>query len=1490
MNGKLGILAAAILMVCIISPASAQSAGEQLEKGVFLEETKGDLDGAIKVYEKIVADAQGRREVIAKTLFRLSQAYVKKNQPGKAIATLKQLVANYADMKPLAVKGRRLLDELVLPTPAALMPANTFLYAEIGSPGEQIATIVEMLKGTPLENPLRVLGGGRRPPRRGPGTRPSGRTGKTPAGIVSALLNPDMLKEFKKIRGAAVGIQSADFGRGPPAAVAVLYPGDSDALKGIMRAALESMGQPGEAIEGMKTVTLSGGLGACAYDSDVFIATTPASRLPWCVKQYKGVTKLPSLADSNASFKTLTNSRDRRRDALTVWADGARLYTSLLEHTARRNARELRMIDAFVDFRGIEGAVGRLVIDKANPFIDVSVKFRKGHRSLAYDLVRTPNLTTGGFQAVPADVMGLASIALGEAADGAAAAEAAKIVNRITGLDIGRELFANIEQVTLFVVAPTPEMVKAGNDEEELFMQCVALTITSRNPAKTAAILDRLLGAAGAAIAEDPEKLKAKPEVIGGIRKYSLGQMPGRRRYVFNPETGRRERKQLPPKPMDVFVGQSGKSTVLAMKRELVVAALAAAKAGQGAAKAGALQPALAKLPTDVSKLAVVNIGQVARAFSAIRSPGFPKDSAMLAVLADYAKLFGKTTVQLYTREQPNRLGVRLQIKNLPPLSEAFRLYGELMKAQQEDRRKRRATGASAAMIATTTPPVGARPRPPSTKVNWTHRRTIRGAAPVVFDLDSGRILPFQAVPGAVVPAGIDVVWSNSDGTFTRGTGTNSKVRMLAPREADTYERALAAAKTQIAALRASGDDRLLFRPHKGVRYLVVLTDSGAVAIVEIVRDWQMSAVISWRLWPSVEAFLAPPKAARTAATDLVNVRDGMIIDLDFARIRFGRGGNWPGGHDIGWSDDSGGTVMVDPDSGAKILALPKAKTLAQAKSMVDLAALRKSNVRTVVASKSRYLAVLTDCGNVAIASIVRPGADQLQLDGVEQMAPDQVQIHWDLWPAGANRSAAPLSQLAKTTINDLDNGAGNEAIVLATGKQVSLPAKFGAMSEEDRLAWLQKRDIDLLADYANNEWSLLTVGGRLEHLTGKAKVRTLTKPGMRQYVMGHLRGRPMSFRFTTRRGVSGVIRVIDTGARAGQELLLRYRTFGDGLAILLTDEGDRTVTAMTLDGEVAWSRQVTERIYSVAGLPNGHVLLGYATGPNEVEERDLNWRVVSSIPRPRLVNYKICEVARLPNGNTLISNMHANLVREVTPAGKTVWEYKGARYPFSAERLANGNTLMAEWSGRRVTEVNRAGEVVWQYDCPGNVADATQLPNGNVLIAQYGGNRVIEVNKKTKQIVWARACKERPVSVRMLPDGNIVICNMAEGAIIVNRAGAIVRTLINLQGLHCRLRLAPAAVLNLKPKTAASGAVKPGRTRTIQLVIEGKTMTLGGKPVKLEGLLARLQALPDREHATIVITPSAGTPFKTVEGVLAKIRDVKPGFAAFQIKATVGK
>jgi len=124
----------------------------------------------------------------------------------------------------------------------------------------------------------------------------------------------------------------------------------------------------------------------------------------------------------------------------------------------------------------------------------------------------------------------------------------------------------------------------------------------------------------------------------------------------------------------------------------------------------------------------------------------------------------------------------------------------------------------------------------------------------------------------------------------------------------------------------------------------------------------------------------------------------------------------------------------------------------------------------------------------------------------------------------------------------------------------------------------------------------------------------------------------------------------------------------------------------------------------------------------------------------------------KLPNGDYLVPQLLDKVVREYTPEGKIVWEFKTPddpkeAWPFTAIRLPNGNTLVDLTHSNMSVEVDPSGKVVWQLtnaDLPTPLlkdpCGAQRLPNGNTVITSYGaGDQTVKMLEVTpeKKVVW---------------------------------------------------------------------------------------------------------------------------------------------------------
>ena len=233
-------LTAALLLGLLASTASAKSAAELLREGLYAEEVEGNLDTAIGIYQQIILDTTAPKNLVAQALYRQGMCFMKKKDEAKAREAFQKLVSDYPDQTEVVEKAKPVLEGLGDADPASLMPPETLAYIEIGSPGQQVATILKMLKGTPLENPFNIIGMKDGPQSSGSGQK-SDAGSNNPVQMIDALLNPSMLAELEKVRGIGIGVQ--DIGANNPPAIVVLYPGKSDALKGLLQMAMAGLGR-----------------------------------------------------------------------------------------------------------------------------------------------------------------------------------------------------------------------------------------------------------------------------------------------------------------------------------------------------------------------------------------------------------------------------------------------------------------------------------------------------------------------------------------------------------------------------------------------------------------------------------------------------------------------------------------------------------------------------------------------------------------------------------------------------------------------------------------------------------------------------------------------------------------------------------------------------------------------------------------------------------------------------------------------------------------------------------------------------------------------------------------------------------------------------------------------------------------------------------------------------------------------------------------------
>jgi uncharacterized protein (UPF0248 family) len=246
-------------------------------------------------------------------------------------------------------------------------------------------------------------------------------------------------------------------------------------------------------------------------------------------------------------------------------------------------------------------------------------------------------------------------------------------------------------------------------------------------------------------------------------------------------------------------------------------------------------------------------------------------------------------------------------------------------------------------------------------------------------------------------------------------------------------------------------------------------------------------------------------------------------------------------------------------------------------------------------------------------------------------------------------------------------------------------------------------------------------------------------------------------------------------------------------------------------NGKVLWEVRHPDQHHHAVLLRNGNVLLNcMGRVPDEIARRVKGGMVESNMSSGQYAS----------RSNAEDDKMYSDYLAEVTPAGKTVWEWRTWEHldpesdgitevqaprtlwaqGNSVEELPGGDILASFRPTSTVVRISReSGKIIWKLGSP-TVAGQhapTMLGNGNVLIFDNGVHRlddsmpysrVIEINPATNEIVWKYQDKPawnffspRMGNAQRLPNGNTLITESAFGRIFeVTKDGEIVWEYVN--------------------------------------------------------------------------------------------------------------
>ena len=147
-------IAMLLLVIAAATPASAESASVLLQEGLYAEEIEGDLDAAIKIYEKIVAQAEQTQQAAAMAMYRIGMCRLKKGDKTQAAGQFRQLVEKFPGQEALVAKARQQIAKI---KPEAVAHFGPVIERVISSEDSGKGFFYDLDAGKPVSPPSGLI-------------------------------------------------------------------------------------------------------------------------------------------------------------------------------------------------------------------------------------------------------------------------------------------------------------------------------------------------------------------------------------------------------------------------------------------------------------------------------------------------------------------------------------------------------------------------------------------------------------------------------------------------------------------------------------------------------------------------------------------------------------------------------------------------------------------------------------------------------------------------------------------------------------------------------------------------------------------------------------------------------------------------------------------------------------------------------------------------------------------------------------------------------------------------------------------------------------------------------------------------------------------------------------------------------------------------------------------------------------------------------------
>ncbi|MFQ5462827.1 MAG: tetratricopeptide repeat protein [Phycisphaerae bacterium] len=498
---------------------------------------------------------------------------------------------------------------------AKLMPPDSFAYVEIGPVGEQVKTLLDQLG---------ILGA-------------DGRTAAPGQPLVA--VSPLLVDELLGFQGAAIAINGINPADGEPA--------------GVLETVLPAGGDPQAPIGGFATYSVEDE--AIITLTHRLVVVSKSRALIEGVVRRLGQSGTPSLADQDFAAR-IAPQRGESLLSFFVRTEPIMPMIQGLIADAASHDPELAMVNVMVDLKSIRSLSGHVGFSDAGFSAAVQLELDKGHRSIVFNLMRTPPIDAETIEHVPAGAaaFALASFSgLSEAyhAGGAVAGDDGQVV---TGMDYGREFFANIASVAVFAMPSGSDPSGPTSPVPD-----VAAAIVVNDPSKSEQLWSQILGLVSMASGAPTQEGQAITIQGEPVRVYPIKDK------------------------LDLHFATVGHSVLVATSRYAMARSIKTAAGGDSIRKDAAFAESLARVGPATTKALFVHPGRCLKLASKFMSDGERKE------VKPFLPMLDATVASLVVNHSNERLEVALGVSNLPHIGGVL---GQLIAAEKHGDVLRRAT------------------------------------------------------------------------------------------------------------------------------------------------------------------------------------------------------------------------------------------------------------------------------------------------------------------------------------------------------------------------------------------------------------------------------------------------------------------------------------------------------------------------------------------------------------------------------------------------------------------------------------------------------------------------------------------------------------------------------------------------------------------------------------------------------------------------------